>query len=124
MQRLELLGQFIKLYGDKINTELVSLKYCQTAENALIEMFFSANPLTPVITNLEFITGDIITSAEGIEKNLSFFDPNADIVDNAGSFIQLGEYSLINCFDNLFTEKAEQDISKEYFKNNPFHPEP
>ncbi|MEI8049573.1 MAG: hypothetical protein WCI92_19510 [Bacteroidota bacterium] len=118
MQKLEVLEQFIKIYGDKINPELVSIKYCQTAEIATVEMVFSANPQLPVITNLKFITGDIVIDEDGIETDRPFFDPEADIVDNASRFITLGDYSLLNCIDNIFTKSAEDQISSEYYKNN------
>jgi hypothetical protein len=123
MQKLELLAQFIKLYGDKINPGLLSIKYCQTPEIAMVEMFFSTNPTTPITTNLNFITGDTTTNEDGIEKDLPYFDPDADIVDNASNFINFGAYSLINCIDNLFTKAAEEEISNEHFKNNPFQPQ-
>ena len=119
MDKLELLPQFIKLYGVKINPDLQSIKYCQTLKAALVEMFFSTNPRFPVITNLNFIGGDIETNEDGIEKDLPYFDPDADIVDNASRFINFGDYSLLNCIDNLFTKAAEEEISSEHFKNNP-----
>ncbi|MFZ4547484.1 MAG: hypothetical protein ACOYN4_08620 [Bacteroidales bacterium] len=119
MQKLELLTQFVKLYSDKINPDLLSIKYCQSPENALVELYFSTNPQMPVITNLNFITGDIIAKEDGIEKDLPYFDPEADIVDNATRFIEFGDYSLLNCIDNLFTKTAEEEISNEYLKNNP-----
>lgn len=119
MLKLELLGQFIKLYGDKINPDLLSIKYCQTAENAFVEKLFSTSPQLPVITNLNFIGGDIIIDEDGVEKDLPYFNPEADIVDNASRFIYFDDYSLLNCIDNLFTKTAEEEISNEYFKNNP-----
>ncbi|MFZ4548524.1 MAG: hypothetical protein ACOYN4_13855 [Bacteroidales bacterium] len=119
MQKLELLPQFIKLYGNKINPNLLSIKYCQTPETAMVEMLFSTNPTLPITTNLNFITGDIITNDDGNEKDLPYFDPDTDIVDNASNFINFGNYSLINCIDNLFTKAAEEEISNEHFKNNP-----
>ena len=119
MQKLELLDQFMNIYGDKINPELVSIKYCQTAESALVEMVFSANLKLPVITNLKFITGDIVIDEDGIETDRPFFDPEADIVDNASRFITLDAFSLLNCIDNIFTKKAEVEISNEYCKSNP-----
>ena len=119
MQKLELLDQFINIYGIKINPELVSIKYCQTAEIATVEMVFSANPQLPVITNLKFITDDIVIDEDGIETDRPFFDPKADIVDNASRFITFGDYSLLNCIDKMFTKKAEVEISNEYWKNNP-----
>ena len=123
MEKLELLSQFIKLYGEKINPGLLSIKYCQSPENALVEMYFSTAPQMPVITNLNFIGGDIETDEDGIEKALPYFDPDADIVDNASNFINFGAYSLINCIDNLFTKVAEEEISNEHFKNIPFQPQ-
>jgi len=119
MQKLELLQQFKKLYGDKINPNLLSIKYCQSPENALVELYFSTNPQMPVITNLNFIGGDIETDEDGIEIDLPYFDPEADIVDNASNFIYFDAYSLQNCIDNLFTNAAEEEISNEYIKNHP-----
>ena len=83
-------------------------------------MFFSTKPTLPITTNLNFITCDIITNEDGIEKDLPYFDPDADIVDNASNFINFEAYSLLNCIDNLFTKTAEEEISNEHFKNNPF----
>jgi hypothetical protein len=123
MEKLELLPQFIKLYGDKINPGLLSIKYCQTPTAALVEMFFSTKPTLPITTNLNFITCDIITNEDGIEKDLPYFDPDADIVDNASNFINFEAYSLLNCIDNLFTKAAEEEISSEHLKNNPFQPQ-
>jgi hypothetical protein len=120
MENLELLPQFIKLYGDKINPGLLSIKYCQTPKAALVEMFFSTNPTIPITTNLNFITGDIITNEDGIEKDQPYFDPEADIVDNASNFIYFDAYNLLNCIDNLFTKTAEEEISNEHLKNTPF----
>ncbi|MFZ4549567.1 MAG: hypothetical protein ACOYN4_19115 [Bacteroidales bacterium] len=116
MEKLELLSQFIKLYGNKINPELLSIKYCQSPENALVETCFSTNPQMPVITNLNFITGDIETNEDGIEIDLPYFDPDADIVDNASNFINFGDYSLLNCIDNFFTKAAEDEINSDYLK--------
>ena len=119
MEKLELLSQFIKLYGDKINPGLISIKYCQTPNAAMVEMIFSPNPTIPITTNLNFITGDLITNEDGIEKDQPYFDPEADIVDNASNFIYFDAYSLLNCIDNLFTNAAEEEISNEYIKNHP-----
>ncbi len=119
MQKLEILEQLIKIYGEKINPELVSIKYCQTAEIAMVEMVFSGNLKLPVITNLKFITGDIGIDEDGIETDRPFFDPEADIVDNASRFITLDAFSLLNCIDNIFTKSAEVEISNEFCKNNP-----
>ena len=120
MEKLELLPQFIKLYGDKINPGLISIKYCQTPETAMVEMFLSPNPTVPITTNLNFITGDLITNEDGIEKDQPYFDPEADIVDNASNFIYFDAYNLLNCIDNLFTKTAEEEISNEHLKNTPF----
>jgi hypothetical protein len=111
MQKLEILEQFKKLYGDKINPNLLSLKYCQTQTMAFVEMTF-VNNSTPIIIDLNFIGGDIIKDEQGNDIDiLPMFNPEDDIVDNAKCLIELDSYSLIMCIDHLFTETAANEIN-------------
>jgi len=112
MEKLEIIKQFKKQYGSQINPNLLSVKYCQTKQVAYMEMTFQNNPM-PVSTDLQFIGGDFIQDEEGNEIDvLPMFDPEADIVDNAKSLVEFDSYSLINCFENLFTDDAAQEINR------------
>lgn len=113
MNKLEILQQFQKIYGTKINPELISVKYCQTASDAFVEMLFSSITSTPVLINLYFIAADLDEDFNQKTHIHSLkFDPAADIVDNASRFLELDTYSLIVCIDNLFTVGETQAINK------------
>lgn len=122
MRKLEILDQFKKIYGDAINPELISVKYCQTETDALVEMVFSKGTIEPAIINLDFISDDSEQAdiPEG-ERFPLLFNPESDIVDNAKCLIELEPYSLIMCVDNLFTNTAAQEIALKHspiIKNN------
>lgn len=116
MEKLELLNQFIRLYGSNINPQLTSVQYCQNEEEAMIVLQFKSGR-NPVKTNLDFIM-EIEKKEEGNNKKMvPLFDPRADIVDNSRLLLQLDTYSLINCIDCLFTEEAASKINDEYLNN-------
>jgi hypothetical protein len=116
MQKLEMIHKFHKLYGQQINSELVSIKYVQNNNKAMIEMYFNG-ALKPNIIDLKFIGGDIIFDENGEPEDLlPLFDPSEDIVDNAKRLIEMDDYSLINCIDDLFSEVAAHLINEQYLK--------
>ena len=112
MDKLEMLGQFKKLYGSNINPDITSFLYCQSEAEAYTEMFFQTNSASYII-NLDFIAEwDESKTQEEQPNNLLMFNPSNDIVDNAKLLIEMDEYSLINCIDHLFTQAAIEDILK------------
>lgn len=117
MEKLEILKQFQKIYGDKINPELVSVKYCQTETIALVELHFRSHTEKITTIDLGFICDDSIsddqTELTGWEP---FFNPEADIVDNASRFLHMDDYSLINCIGGLFTEAGAAAINDAHHK--------
>jgi hypothetical protein len=118
MEKLEILEQFKKQYGSQINPDLLSLKYSQTKQGAYLEMTLQDNPM-PIIINLKFIGDEFIQDEDRNDiEMLPMFDPEADIVDNAKSLIELDSYSLINCFENLFTKEAANEINNKYLSEN------
>lgn len=117
MEKLEILEQFKKQYGNQINPNLLSLKYCQTKQGAYMEMTFQDIPM-PVCKDLHFISGEFIQDVNGNDIDmLPMFDPEADIIDNAKSMVEFDSYSLINCFENLFTEEAANEINNKHLRN-------
>ena len=115
-QKLEIIEQFKTKYPGLINPDLISLKYCQDGIVAYLEIFFNNVPANPVVLNLDFISGDF--EQETVTDDIPLlFNPDADVVDNATTFVELDQYSLINCVDKLFTPEAEQEISNTYLKN-------
>jgi hypothetical protein len=112
MLKLELLPQFAKRYGSRLHPDLESFKYCQDSKVALVEMTFKGG--NTVSVNLDFIV-------EGEEDNdgdytsKPSFDPSDDMVDNARKLVEMEPYSLVNCFNDLFSPEAELVISDEFF---------
>jgi hypothetical protein len=117
MEKLEILEQFKKQYGSQINPNLLSVTYCQSKHHAFLEMTFQ-NIFIPIKIDLQFIIGEFIKDENGNDKDiLPMFDPESDIVDNAKSLVEFDSFCLINCFDNLFTEDAANEINKEHLRS-------
>jgi len=121
MEKLELIEQFRIRYGSDLNPEVYSLKYCQSTSTTCIELHFN-NTSHPEIIDLKFMGGEIIKDENGMDEDiLPLFNPEADIVDNAKSFIELDPYGLLICVDHLFTDSAIQKILEEYSNNTSFN---
>lgn len=114
MEKLDLLQLFINKYKKgNIFSELVGLKYCQDENNAFVEMTYLNNEFNPTLVNLDFIHGEI----DDQKRLKPLFDLQDDIVDNATNFLEMDPYSLINCFDRLFTKEFEIKINEDYLSN-------
>ncbi len=117
MQKLEIYDQFKKRFGEQLNPELHSVKYCQSETTAVIELYFNTDP-SPNIINLDIMGGDITVDDDGNYKDiLPLFEPEADVVDNAKRLIELNQYSLIMCIDGLLSEEAANKINDDYVKS-------
>lgn len=117
MEKLEILPQFAKLYGEKLNPDLESFKYCQDSKAAFVEMHFKGGKITK--ENLQFID-DGEEDKDGNFISKLYFDPSEDIVDNATKLIEMHPYSLINCISDLFREEVAKQISNDFNKEKPF----
>jgi hypothetical protein len=116
MDKLEILEQFVKRYGDKINPDLSAIKYGQTSTKAVVELYFNSEQ-QPFIINLDFIGGELVKDEDGKDIDiLPLFAPEADIVDNATCFVEMDAYSLLMCVDHLFTKSAETEINNDHLK--------
>jgi hypothetical protein len=117
INKLEILPQFKKKYGSNINPNLISIKYCQTDSETLVEMSFLNIPF-PTVINLDFISDDYENTSMYDNYVSPLFKPNADIVDNATTLLNLDPFSHLNCFDNLLNDKAIKVIDKKF---NPIY---
>jgi hypothetical protein len=111
MPKLEILPQFVKLYGEKLNPDLESFKYCQDSKDAFVEMLFKGGKT--LVENLKFIDDGKEDEHGNYIPKLAY-DPSDDIVDNATKLIEMDSYSLINCITDLFSTEAELVISNEF----------
>jgi hypothetical protein len=110
MNKLEMLNSFKQRFQENLNPSLQSIKYCQTIDSAILELPFLNEPETKSI-DLKFIGGEITKNEDGSDKDiLPLFNPDADIVDNASRLLELDDYSLIMCLDNVLTEDAVKQI--------------
>jgi len=106
VKRLEVLPKLKERFNDWVNLSITSLKVCQDAYVVFVEINFE-NSLKPVRTDLDFISAE----EENFESLL--FEPSKDIVDNTKEFVELDQYSLYMCLNNLFTNEAEEIIKKD-----------
>ena len=110
MDKLEMLNSFKQRFQENLNPSLQSIKYCQTVNSAILELQFLNDPETKSI-DLKFIGGEITTNEDGsYEDMLPLFNPDTDIVDNAKLFLELDDYSLIMCIDDVLTQETIEHI--------------
>jgi hypothetical protein len=110
MDKLEMLNSFKQRFQDNLKPSLQSIKYCQTVDSAIIELKFLNTPETKSI-DLKFIGGEIIKNEDGTYKDiLPLFNPDDDVVDNASCLLQLDDYSLIMCLDDVLKQETIEQI--------------
>jgi hypothetical protein len=60
---------------------------------------------------LKFIGGEITKNEDGSDKDiLPLFNPDADFFDNVNRLLEMDDYSLIMCLDDVLTEIAIKQI--------------
>ena len=102
-EKLELVYEMKRRYPDRINEDIFSIKFCQNDKMVFLVISLYSNPNKPIISNLDFIGNDD-------DLDSSLFLPDNDIVDNAITFSQLEQYTLLMCVDGFFTREAEEII--------------
>lgn len=99
--RIEVLELLQNQYPFYVNPEFSSLKIFQTKECVYLEKTYEQNPSEVVTEAMDFISG--------------FFDPNDSLEENALDFVyELGEYTIMMCFDDVFTEEAIEEILNQH----------
>ena len=102
--RIEVLGLLKNQFPFYVNPEFHSLKIFQNEECVFLEKIYKGNPTEVKSVPLNFIS--------------DFFDPNTSLEQNAIDFVyELGEFSIMMCFEDVFTKEAAQEII------NKAHPE-
>ena len=110
MEKLEVLPSFKKRFAEKIKSSIQSIKYCQSTDKSVVEIKF-ANSNTVKSIDLKFMGGEIIKNEDGSDKDiLPLFNPDADIVDNASRLLQLDDYSLIICLNEILNPELIHQI--------------
>ena len=110
MDKLEMLQSFKQRFQEDLNASLQSIKYCQTDDCAFVELQFLNNPSIKSI-DLDHMGGEIIKDENGNDKEiLPLFNPDDDIVDNAIRLLQLDDYSIAICLDNILNQDAINHI--------------
>lgn len=100
-----MLPAFKQRFLQQLNPAILSIKYCQNDTRASVEMQFSDRPERTI--DLDFMVGEIATDEDGVDKDiLPLFRPEADIVDNATSLLQLDDISLIMCLSEILSQEA------------------
>lgn len=116
MEKLEMFNSFKHRFGDQINPNVQSVKYCQNEEMASIEIQCSDQP--DVNVDLKFMGGEIVKGTDGSDKDIMpLFNPEADIVDNASRLLELDDYSLIMCLELILRKEAVKNIVDAYKKS-------
>ena len=104
--KIEILGEFKKKYGEKINPLVTSFKYCQSDDKAYTELTLK-DQIEKLFFDLEFIASGFDFDEYDEEMILlRMFDPKNDLIDNARLLIEFDDYNLLCCIEELFIIEA------------------
>ncbi|MBO2546013.1 hypothetical protein J0871_16470 [Salegentibacter sp. BDJ18] len=95
--RIEVLELMKSQYPFYVNPEFLSLKIYQTKDCVFLEKIYKSKPSEVINEPLNSIS--------------DFFDPNDSLEKNAIDFVfELGEYTIMMTFEDVFTEEVAQEI--------------
>jgi hypothetical protein len=102
--RIEVLELLENQFPFYVNPEFHSLKIFQNEDCVFLEKIYKVKSTEVKSEPLNFIS--------------NFFDSNTSLEQNAIDFVyELGEFSIMMCFEDVFTKEAAQEII------NKGHPE-
>lgn len=113
-EAIDILAKLKEKFRDYINPKIISARIYQTEDTVYFEQ------IVYIYGNDHFLKDQLITRtdlgfiSDGDDIDELMFKSSCSVVENAKKFIELDSYSIINCFDNLFTEEATQNVLKEY----------
>lgn len=119
MDRLELIHAFRKKYRFWVKPDLESLKICSDGRDCFLEIRFEQEKQALVLdlSHIREETNFDVDNCFSIDYMKMTFCPKNDIVDNANEFFNFDDYSMVNCFELLFTQQAIEEICTEFESN-------
>ena len=94
-EKFNLLDQLENEYPFFLNPELFSLNIVRTKEAIYLEKALKSNPEEVHVLSTEHV---------------SCLSPKLSLEENIIAFFELDSYSIIMCFDDIFTEEAIKEI--------------
>lgn len=115
-EALDILTELKDKFRDYINPKIVSARIYQTEDTVYFEQTVN------IYGNDHFLKDQLITRTDlgfiveggDIDIDELMFKSSCSVIGNAQKFITLDSYSIINCFDDLFTEEATQKVAEKY----------
>lgn len=108
-EAIEILSLLLARYGNNIESSISSIRICQDGERVYFE--FTVDKYIA-----DYLKDQIITRTDlGFiaDENDNLFNPNDDININVNKFLELDDYSMLNCVGEIFKE--------DWIKNNFSH---
>lgn len=99
-EAIEILSLLLARYGNNIESSISSIRICQDGERVYFE--FTVDKYIA-----DYLKDQIITRTDlGFiaDENDNMFNPNDDININVNKFLELDDYSMLNCVGEIFTE--------------------
>jgi len=114
MEKLEMIHSIRKRFPGEVKPTITSIKYCQDASSAYLEISY-VNRLKPQYFSLSHIGGEILKDENGNDADIiPMFNPEQDIVDNAGILLYSDVYSFMLCIGAIFKEDAINRIANSH----------
>lgn len=116
-EAIDILAELKEKFRDYINPKIISARIYQTKDTVYFEQ------TVYIYENDHFLKDQVITRTdlgfivEGDDIDELMFKSSCSVIKNAQKFMELDSYSIINCFDDLFTEEGVQKAVEEYRLN-------
>lgn len=111
-EALDILSELKEKFKDYINPKIISARIYQTEDTVYFEQTVYKYGKEGFVKDQLITRTDLSFISEGRGEDM--FNFSYTVKENAQKFILLDSYSIINCFDDLFTEEATQKVAEKY----------
>jgi hypothetical protein len=117
IQKEELLPYLRERFGDRIKTEVISVKMVQTTTEVFLAYSLDMQPEIDNKVDIKFIASPSI-SDDGKVYSVPDFNPANDLNENVHLFLsETDDYTIILAIDQIFTPDGIEKIIDESVEN-------
>ncbi|MDG5852449.1 GIY-YIG nuclease family protein [Clostridium beijerinckii] len=117
-ESIDILEELKEKFGEYINPKIISARIYQTEDTVYFEQTVYKYGDEGFLKDQLITRTDLGFIVEGESIDEPMFKSSHSVIENAQKFSILNSYSIINCFDDLFTEEGIQKAVEEYRLNN------
>lgn len=111
-EAIEISSSLFARYGNNLKPSISSIRICQDGERVYFE-FTKDKYIADYLKDQIITRTDLGFIVEDYDERM--FNPKNHISVNVNKFLDLDDYSMLNCVDEIFTQEwIEEQLSKSY----------